>query len=376
MTATIFQAFRIMFGLILAGFFLYFFLSYAGVYSETEESGIRLDIIKNFKSAIEDVYKTGVSVTFSQFGESGMDFDLSFDADYNPPAHYPSLVSNVQSVRLMPPSIIVPGDEVFVYRTYFSLGWWKLYFVEALPDMAVIFASTDAGKGLVNDIVSHMPSTGQAQVDVTFGFCDEGDLYYDSLCDGGSCERTGFQDFLDSGFYSSSVACTATLPESHRVVTISGSCSSAYAGEGVCLTPPDESGIGYAYVHGSQEQHVYRNIFDVLSLVLGGDEGTMQGITGERFYRYSTNVFREHIRFAALMTANRVGMLAAELGTGPECVDDYLALGNTLESISTLLAGDYGDYSDSIELAQLLGQADAEYESLLSKGCEVREYLL
>jgi hypothetical protein len=114
MAATIFQAFRVLFGLIIAGFVVYFFLSYAGVYGGTEETKIKTDIVKNFASALNDVYETNVPISFTQFGDSQFDFDVFLDTDYSPTVHYPMIVESsiiIDRIIYMP-LILLSGERI------------------------------------------------------------------------------------------------------------------------------------------------------------------------------------------------------------------------------------------------------------------------
>jgi len=385
MAATIFQAFRIMFGLIIAGFVIYFFLTYAGQYAEAEEDKIKTDIIKNFITAVADVHRTNVPVTFTQFAESGLEFDLSFDADYNPPEHYPGIISNVPTRTMLIPILLVPGDKIYIYRQSVDLGWWNFYFIEALSDVAVIFVLDDTNEVLeiAENIVSAMPSTSDVQAlspKVTFGFCDGHDLYYNDLCDGHRCEMNEFLQLINSGYVTdSSSPCTAELPYNTRLVTISDSCSQTYAEKGICIRTPDILEVGYAYIAGSSESYVYKNRFglnklDLLALITGGDEDTIYGITGENYYEYANDMFTEFITTASEMMANRAELLAGEPGTDPECVPLYSTLALTLTSIKNMLVSNpeyYKSHASVDNIYSLFEEAETQYYSLVGKGCEI-----
>jgi len=378
MAATIYQAFRIMFGLILAGFILYFFLSYSGVYGETEEMRIRSEIVKNFRSAINDVYETGIPIAFTQFGESNFEFELFLDAEYNPPINYPGIreASITGTVTMFMPVIFLPGDEVYLYRESVDLGWWNFYFIEALSDVAVIFVPVDSGDEvmeLIEDIVDSMPSTSQVQrPKVTFGFCDGPTLYYEGLCDEYRCERYEFEDLIEAGYPSDASECTADLSDSHRLVTISQSCTPIYVSSGVCIEPPDSNDMGYAYIAGSSKSYVYKNMLDLMAIVIGGDESTVYGITGENYYDYENNIFTEHIRTASEMMLTRATLLEVEPGTRLECVPIYSEMKTIMTSVKNSLVSDYHEnHGKVIALLSLFEQAEQRHQSLAGMGCEV-----
>jgi len=379
MAASIFQAFRIIFGLIIAVFVLYFFLTYAGVYGETEEARIQNSIAKNFVATINNVYQSGTQFSFTQFGESPLDFDIFLDTEYNPPIHWPgiSLGTTAGKVTLTVPTLLIPGDDVVVYRDSVNLGWWEFYFVEALGNTAVIFVpldDSDDAIGLIRKIVDSMPSTEYVQGEapkVTFGLCGGGTLYYDDLC-GGRCEKDGFNELLNNGIGSVSQlfsACTAGLPANSRLVTVSGSCNSEDYSSGVCIEMPGSSGTAEAHIKGSGETYLCKNVLDLLALITGGDEQTVHGFRGSNYYTYVNDMFREQVLIAAQMMSGRAELLA---GTSPE----YSTFKDIMDSIADVLSEpDYYETHSSVDnLLGLFEQADDVFYSLLSQGLEYKEY--
>ncbi len=362
------------FGLIIGGFILYFFLSYATNYASTEEFRIKDEIITSFVSTTQDVYNTNVPVSFTEFGESGLDFDLSIDTDYNPPVHFSGIRSAAGTTTLNIPLIMLPGDYVYIQRECVDMEWWSFCFLEALSDMAVIFVPVENDedtKLLIEDIVNAMPATNQLHAPkVTFGFCDGSDVSHNTLCSGTVCERYNFGDQI-KGIEASS-KCTAELPDNYRLVTISDSCSSSYVSRGVCLRPPDEHGIGHAYIAGSTgETYIYKNTLDLIALITGNDESTIHGITGHNYYTYVNDMFSDFVATASEMMSNRANLLAGKPGINPEC--HYSGFSAKLDAISTFLSSNpsyYTDYTDTLEMVSLIEEARSSYVTLDNKGCE------
>jgi len=379
MTSTVFQAFRLLFGLILAGFILYFLLSYSGAYGAGEESRIKNDIIKNFITAANDVHQTGVPVSFTQFGESDLDFDLRLDATFTPPTHYPGLESTEITKTLLIPILLLPGDDVYLYRESANIGWWIFYFTEALSDVSFIFVQLDSSTGATDVIASIVDALPQSNYkpEINFGFCDGNDLYYYDLCDGQRCTRNDFDNLV--GVYQASSKCTAELPLNHRLITVSSACSASDYDEGVCITPSDSNGIGEAFIKGSAETYFYKNRFglyklDLLALVIGGDESNIFGITGENYYQYINNMFSEHIKTASDTMIARSNIMADSLIMSQDCIQQHSSFALILGSIYTLLSNNpqyYNDYSDTNEFLSLLAEADNAYDLLDNYGCGV-----
>ncbi|MFQ5647980.1 MAG: hypothetical protein ACE5FW_01975, partial [Candidatus Aenigmatarchaeota archaeon] len=101
---SVYQMFKIVTGLIISGFILYFLVSYAGVYAGTQEDIQRALIQRNFFRVVQDVYYTGTPFTFTDFARAQL--DISID-----PTEPAGLVTKLGKFPFPVPMIFAPGDE-------------------------------------------------------------------------------------------------------------------------------------------------------------------------------------------------------------------------------------------------------------------------
>jgi hypothetical protein len=378
---TIYQLFKIIFGLIASAFILYFLIHYTGVYITVQEDVQRVLIIQNFRKAVQDVYFTGNPVNFSDFGR--LDFTLYFNGQAEPPV----MKSEVGDMVFLTPMFFSPSDDIFIDRNHMDYGWFKFYFVEALPEIYIIFNPLDTGLWqdtdweLMKNITTLFPSTTGRTPKVKFGFCDG-----NSLSD--NWER---YDFLDSpsavlkGPHAATVfsLCNASMSWNQRLVTISQSCSPDFITQGICIQPPDIYGIGYAYINGSDSSCMYKDSLDLVAMIIGGDGMGIYGISiiGESAYEYKNKVWRDRIRLASMITGQKAQLIESELASLGieelnECRTLYSSLKGILyfnpDSIHNILSQQdyYKSHNTGRSLLERLGEAKSVHQVLVNKGCE------
>ncbi len=360
---SIYQVFKLIFGLIVSAVMLFFLINYSGIYGSTQADINRALIMKNFMKAAQDVYMTGNPTNFTDF--SRLEFDLTFRGMSDPPV----IKSNTGFVPDTPvriPLFFYPGRKIFIDRNHLDYGFWKFYFVEAVPEMTVIFTITGDQTDLAEVIVDYFPSTQYFEPKMKFGFCS-------NLFTGRDCGTAAVPDFCEryqfqaSGYVYQS-ECTEDLSaKKYRLVKISDPCNSAEGG--ICIEPPltDQHFIGYAYLSGSR--YLYKDPVDLVALIIGGEEEDMFGTPlGETLYKYKNRVFRERLLLASKIFSRR----AILLSPGSECASDYTNFASALNSIQgTLSESDY--YTDPYlvrDLLDELDQAESHYDTLVGKGCE------
>lgn len=379
---TIYQLFKIIFGLIASAFILYFLINYTGIYISTQEDFQRVLIIHNFRKATQDVYFTGNPINFTDFGM--LDFTLYFDGQSEPSV----MKSNAGDTVFITPIFFSQSDNILIERGYLDHGWFKFYFVEALPEMFIVFNPLDPGLiqdkdwELMKNITTLFPSTIGRSPKVSFGFC--GYPSRDSLSD--FWERYDFLDSPSAVLKQAHVAmtfskCNLSMQWNQRLVTISNSCTPDFITQGICIQPPDIYGIGYAYINGSGNPHLYKDPLDLVAMIIGGDKKDIYGVKplGESLYMYKNKIWRERIRLASMIIGQRSHLIETKFPTIEElneCKALYSSLKGSVyfntDSVYNIISHDnyYEIHSTAQELLNKLAEAKSTYQEMVDKGCE------
>jgi hypothetical protein len=257
---SVFQIFKIIMGIIISAFILTLVLQFSGSYMQIGESSRQVSIVANLKKTVEDVYTTGIATDF-EMRDSEV---LGYNAPY--------IQTEVTDIQLEPiPLIITAGQKFSVSRLEYDLGWWKFYFVEALPDTKILFMPEDEQKedvwNALRNMTMFLPSTENVKTKVRFGIgCDGSDIYCCS-------ERYVFSENVvpavrglevdmevceNSGYFKE---------EGYKLITISEGIV-----EGDFVVVPDEGGVGNVHFkeYGEYEDYIYKNGLDIAALALGG----------------------------------------------------------------------------------------------------------
>ena len=378
---TAYKVFQILLGLILSGFILFFLLRYASNYVMFGESNQKFVIIDNLRTTSQNVYLSGNPVIFEDTVR--FDFSSCYPA-FNEPTEQPSIKCRFGEISpLVIPFFFMlkPKERVFVDRNHVDYGWWRVYFTEAIPETHVIFIPMDASDrtwDLMKEITMAFPDTKGFNINITFGFCDE--TLLENICGGDLCEKKGFLNILNMHRAPSS-GCSETLGDEYLFVTISDSCRPAYVSKGICIKPVDE-GIGYVYTPRSQDEFVYKDVADILSLILGGNQEDPFGISrAEKLYEYKNNLFMERLYLAARIMQMRAHILRSEYqsrcnpslnsqSTYCVCHPLYDNLYSKLDDVIRNLRNDYTEYSEMESLKSSLDEAESVYQDLVKWGCE------
>ena len=383
----VYMVFRMVLGIIASFFILFFLINYAGIYTEMQENTQCMLITKNFIKAAEDVYLSGNGVVFDDF--SRLDCDIIFDGKMEPALI--RTMAGEQTVRI--PMVFVPGEKLLIEKESLDYGWWKFSFVEALPEMTIIFNPMEAGedaRGLINSIVDMFPDTTGKTPKIRFGFCDGEEII--KPCDGGMSFCEGFR------FFSHVDGLAAPMEECERVgqgqtlVKVSRACSAASGSaggfSGVCIAPPDASGLGYAYLNGSTDSYIYKisfsgshsnNPLDLVALISGADRSSVYGPVADSLYEHENAMFRDELELMSDIMWHRSSLISQNLPVQPgqyteneRCRDLHTSLMALLDSINTIVAEE--EYYRSPEavagLLSGLDSADSTYQDILNSGCD------
>jgi len=363
---SIYQVFKLIFGLIVSAVMLFFLINYSSIYGSTQADINRALIMKNFMKAAQDVYMTGNPTNFSDF--SRLEFDLTFRGSSDP-AVIKSNTGYVPNIPVRIPLFFVPGREVFIDRNHLDYDFWKFYFVEAVPETIIIFTITGADneyEELTESIVRLLPSTTYFTPKVLFGFCSGTTLIKPCGIDD-FCEREQF----DASGYILQQPCTNTelSAKKYRLVTISIACNPA--SRGICIEPRDDNWMGDAYMSGSR--YLYKDAADLVALIIGGEEEDIFGtVQGEMFYNYKNKVFRERLLLASKIFSQRANLIRNHPQSNSDCREDYLNFADALVDIQDALSEPdyYTSRSIMLDLISSIGAAEDYYNSLIGKGCE------
>ncbi|RLI96667.1 MAG: hypothetical protein DRO99_04085 [Candidatus Aenigmatarchaeota archaeon] len=367
----VYQVFKIVLGLVMSFFILFFLVNYAGIYSEIQEDTQRMMIISNFRKAVQDVYLTGNSVTFDDF--SRLDFNIVYNGLVDPPV----IRSGTGQTIIRTPMVFVPGEEVMIQREDLNFGWWKFGFVEALPEMTVLFNPMDTGvesRNIMKSIVGLFPDTTGRTPRIQFGFCDGNTIK--KPCDSGNsfCESYSFMSRIDS-YTTPASKCTANLGTGYRLVTLHASCPSGMVQKGVCIVPRlPGAGYGYAYLNGSTEFRLYKNPLDLFALTVG-DGSNIYGPVADNLYHNVNNAFTKELLLMSEIVSQRSKLVSSKLPISDEkgeCGTYYSALWAALDMMPSITSAD-GYYNDPAKVSELvteLNNAYSAYQDLVNLGCE------
>ncbi len=366
---SVFQVFKMVFGVIASVFVLYFLVTYAGVYGSGQQDIQRSLIMKNFRQLADDVYLTGNAQVFD-FSKMGK--EIYFDTKASPAVF--RFGNNYMEITN--PLFFRYGDIVSVSRGGLEFGWWSFNFVVATPDMVVVFnplQNTEEIWDVMKSVVEALPDTSATSAKMMYAFCG-----YSGASDVSTpVGKFEFQRALGLSYETTSFyLCSAQLPANYVLVTVSAGCAPNPV-SGICVKPD-----GSFYMAGSDRGYDYMDGLDIVAAIVGGTGSDIRGHAGENLYIYKQASFRESMKLAADVMAQRAQLLSGELSgiitsgrleqdsEPAACVSLYIILANSLRAVSSELANpDY--YSSKIALKDALSQASSAYGALASKGCEV-----
>jgi len=351
------EAFKLILGIIASVFLISFFIYYAGVYSQIQGNIQKNIILKNFLKTADDVYITGHPVTFSDFLK--INEGLYF---------YPETSEFGFKTATLPVEIpfffTTSGkNEFYIFRNNIDLDWYKFYYVVALPEMDIVFdtGDDDTSKSIVKGIVSLFPSTYYTQPKIRFGFCDSAERY----------DKYDFLTVVDS--YTSSLICQLHQTDKIRIVRIGNNCQNK---DGVCISPIDDS-IGYVYV--DNETYIYKDMLDILVLILGSGQRNVFGKLSSQLFDYKNRIFLDEIVIASKIMGARADIIANNIGQNYKISDNckipfrefrdkmneienihkeyYKLMPNAIDNINTVLT--------------ILQESKDAYLNLVNNGCEI-----
>lgn len=373
-----FGVFRVIFGLLIGSFILYFFIQFVVNYITVQETFSLATALKSFEKLSNDVYYSGNPSPFLDFKKTKK-FDIYVDT--NSPAGIRSSELPTKASFIVP-TLISPSRTLFLNRVDLDLTFWKFYMVEAVPEIKIIFNPISSDPKIfdfVFEIVNTLPDTGNFDQKITFSLCSEKTLSK-------SLEAYEFKIKLGSEKNSgaSYLLCEATETSQNRIVIIADDCSEK---NHICVELPKNS-IGRILINGNEIGYYnydeeIKDIISIVAAIIGGEEKTIYGVMGENLFKYKHEAFAEEIKFAAKILSKRAELLKKAIGVerargrlsansdAIKCEEYYSKLQNDLNSIASGINREYYKNANQIrDLYSKLKEVIRTYKNLINYGCE------
>lgn len=346
---SVFQVFKIIMGLFIAGFFFYIILNFTGIYTWFQESQQEILIMQNFRDTVRNTYVYDIPAEFRHFEN----FE---ELRYDDPPRISSLSGDVS---MDAPLFLKPGKNLYIYRKTLDLGWWRFQWVGALPAMKIVFNPLDYSQehwSIMQDLAGIFPQSQDPRI--TLGFCT-GNRELEGV------ERDYFISAIRQPRDLNFSLCTRDFPENYFLIIISS--QDLKPSNGVLVKP---MGNGTGYVYYRNNSFIYSDPLDILAILLGLD--SLWG--PDTLYRYKNTLLFSELQIAAKKEAERSELMRLNR----RCVDTYGELGNILCSdensicrlAESIMDSGYSDPGDFQRLSELNGQAEDKYRELEAEGCE------
>ena len=370
MTQSMFEVFKIVLGIIVAGFFLYFMLQFAGLYATTETKSAEIQEYKNLKKLVEDTYIYNIPT--------------NFDLKKPPLLSAPPFISEGSGISVNPSILFFfqPEKRLVVYRGSLDYGFWNMYFVGALPELRVLYSLGEYELdhySLLNNLTDLFPHSIDPQID--FGLCD-GDVELVSK---------SRDDFLRGikGIIKSKqpevlkrdgkelVLCTADFQKPKTKVIITKLKDLPIPENGFVVKMPVSGKIGSVSFKGkdkdgrlSDYKLVYKDALDIFSVIVGGVEA----------YKFKNKLTFENLLAFSKEEARRANVLATTLSDPnlkkQACVPIYTKLRTKIDGEfktfleSVLKLENYNNPAEMERFLKLMEEISSIYDELKTKSCE------
>jgi hypothetical protein len=349
---SVFDIFKIILGVIISAFILVLVFRFVGSYIQIGESGRELSVIINFKKTMDNVYTTGIAADF--------DFkDSKTIVGYRPPY----IETHISFVDTNPvPVLLVPGEKLSVYRGEYDTGWWKFYFIEALPETSVLFVPLDESGmawSVVGNVTKMLPSTENTKTKLRFGLgCNgtdwfgwwEGNKFLETILPRLVTVEMGLKKCENAEYL---------REKGYRIVTISDNSDNLQDADFAVV--PSDGGVGYVYIKNGDayEKYIFKNGLDIVALLLGGG----------KLYNYTNEKFLKELEVAIDVYLKESGLLPTDPNKRCGAVNfEFVGILNSIKDlIPTVKSG--AAESDAIDFAQYMKASATKYRELESGGC-------
>jgi len=346
-----FDVFKIILGIIISVFILFIILRFTGSYTDISESSREVSTMISLKKTIEDVYTTGIETDFEVK-------DAEFITGYNPPY----IETKVSMVSMDPvPLLLVPGTKISLHRNGYDIGWWKFYFIEAMPEANFLFVPLGEGNekwSVTGNITGSLPSTENTKNKVKFGvgcngsefwFGWEGYKFIDAVMPRLIASDSEFSECNNTEYF---------REKGYVLVTVSDEMK-----EADFLVKPLTEDVGYVYIKGDEgySSYVYKNSVDIAALLLGG----------QKLYEYENEKFFGELEVAIDVSLKKYALLAANENMNRRCGNEISGFVQTLNSIKEIVpkVKKQPKEDDAIQFAALMRESREKYGEIDTVGC-------
>ncbi|HLD56873.1 MAG TPA: hypothetical protein VJA47_01110 [archaeon] len=350
-----FEIFKIIIGIIIAGFFLFFALKFLGVLTPQQVQNIEIAQLSSVKNSIEKTPLYGVSQNLS----------LKVEMEYSPP--YISRKNNVK-IHESIPFFLGEGDFVYIYPNSLDLGFWKMGWVGVVPETKLIYNpliyTTEAYR-TISQITEQFPESSSPLV--RFGLCGAEVEYTTNT-------KTNFlkpikgivdtnQSYQIQNF--SYTECTRPIADAIKV-TISES-EVNITDSFVIVLGDNEVGKILFTEDGKAKTLAYKDALDIFSILIGGEQAYM---------------YKNKMEFASLLTflkeeSSRLEILRRVYSNSQyrnqECSTLIAATIPNIDNMKTIVEAtasseNYGQQEMEL-FNELVGVLAQNYNDLESRGC-------
>jgi hypothetical protein len=370
---SVFQVFKMVFGVIASALILYFLITYAGSYGKSQEEGIHAAIMKDLRTDMGEVFVKGNPLDMD-LGKLGK--DTYFDGSNT----IPVIKFDNMQLEFTEPMLFRFGSMVAVAYGDANYGWWDFRMVEVVPAMTFVFSPTDGNDDTwdaMKMVAQVLPDTRATNTKASYAFC-----FTDGITPQPGVDYYIFNSMLladRSGIMLGD--CPTLMQPNQELVIFSGDCSNSNY---LCV----EAANRRFHMPGTAGYYYYIDGFDIAAALIGGTQTDLHGNAGENLYLYKQKIFRSSALLAAEVAKRRALNLSGQLlnlvlsgqleadSSPAQCIAEYTQLNATLSGVEGVLADEnYFREGDTMgKLAGLLSETRGIYGSLAQNGCEVPKW--
>jgi len=350
---SVLEIFKIIFGIVFSVFVIVLIFRFSSNYMEMGDSNAQANIMLGFRKTVGDVFASGIPADYA------IKDSKNLIIKYMPP----QIHTSIAAVSMEPvTTIFVPGDRIGVHRMEYDLGWWKYYYILALPETTFFFNPLNNSEETWSEIyrvVKALPSSENIETKMYFGL---------------GCNATSDQWVVNNLKKEEMLRFEKTmsvyLEKDNFMPTLCGSFNKEW--KTIVVSPKFVetehplmftlvNGTGMLYLNTSQPEkaHFYKTPMDVISAILGGKE----------FYNYENRDFLAQLSLASSLKMEEIGLFMHRPG-GADCLPLFEEFRTTLESLKGLASQDYNDPMKMGELAIKMEESRQRFLDLQVRGCE------
>ncbi len=360
-----FEVFKIIIGIVIGVFILFFMLNFTGLYSTYQQESIEVTHLKNFKRVLQDVYLSDTPAVFR----------MKIDTDYNPPKiSLYTKAGNVLDTRIPVPFFYKTAEkdkDVIGYSGFVDHGFTKFKFAGVFPAKNFFFnivPFSNQSFGIVSSLTQILP--GAEDPPMFYGFCfnDDDYLFYPQP------SKTGFLNDVNQIIeYTSKIDpnwkpkdkkidfCTKQRDANDIIITVTD--QENFPENGFLVKPDGRLGKVFFKESTQPRALIYKDELDVLAAIAGGEQA----------YKYKNTEQMTFLEIAAKSEIERANNLAfAFQNSKPLCsslFEDAKSVLTKFKDSVGKMKTKFNDMSTVVEYSDLENQVKEKYKELESQNC-------